>query len=147
MICPETVGIRIRTVGSAHHVDAVSGVVRNQVADENVRERCPRKHIDSVSAAANTELTTYFTGSAFTSTGSVFSNPSAGRLQVSVSGAYFFTFGVCWTSGTSSNVVRYIWLAVNGNSAVKTFTTQDNLSGASCSFPDAFRTGHRRPAA
>ncbi len=75
----------------------------------------------SCSSGVDTELTTFWTGTTFTSSGGTVSYNSAnpGRLVAERAGAYFVTFGVTWASSTSSNVVRYIWLSVNGGLAIK----------------------------
>ena len=67
-------------------------------------------------ASVNTEVTSYWNPT-LTSTGTTYSSPAAGRIRVNTAGGYFVTFGITWSSATSTNAYRNMWVFVNGNTA------------------------------
>lgn len=66
----------------------------------------------SATNGVQTEVTTYFNGGQTFSNGTVITNPSAGRLQVSASGAYLYTSTVLFSTGSAG--ARETWIGVNG---------------------------------
>lgn len=69
----------------------------------------------SIPSLTTTEVAAYFTGGQSFSSGSIITNPSLGRLQVSEAGAYLYNSCIMWSATLGGTVES--WVVISGSSS------------------------------